>query len=111
MSNVNTFFLPDSTHFAYGINGGINQLPALPLPLGLGNTFKYTGRGEYDLTFDLEKFAGMPKGTVLLRMEHWYGEYGNVSLRTGSLTPAVFPAMLPPAPDNPGDLFMTDVTV
>ncbi|MCY2986002.1 MAG: hypothetical protein NTY15_20425 [Planctomycetota bacterium] len=80
-------FAGRSTHFAFGVDGGVNT--PLPVPLlGLGDTFKYTGRGEYDLIFDLEKFGGLPKGTLLVRTEHWYGEWGNVSLRTGALPPA-----------------------
>jgi hypothetical protein len=63
------------TQFAFGIDGGINTPlpPMLPLPLRQGDTFKYTGRGEYDLIFDLEKFGGLPHGSLLVRAEHWYG--------------------------------------
>lgn len=106
-------FAGRSTHFGFGVNGGITQLPPplLPLPFGLGNTFKYTGRGEYDLIFDLEKFGGLPMGKLLFRMEHWYGQYGNVSFNTGSFAPSVFPAALPPVPNNPGDLYMTNFVV
>jgi porin len=99
-----------STHFAFGVEGGIQTPPPIPL-LGLGDTFKYTGRGEYDLIFDLEKFGGLPKGTLLIRGEHWYGEYGNVSLRTGAFPPAVFPAALPPVPEAAGELFMTNFVI
>lgn len=102
-------FAGRSTHFAFGVDGGI---AAPPLPLfGPGDTFLYTGRGEYDLNFDLEKLGGLPHGKLLVRMEHWYGEYGNVSLRTGAFPPAVFPAALPPAPNNPGDLYLTNFVV
>jgi porin len=94
------------THFAFGIDGGINT-PVAP-PLEQGNAFKYTGRGEYDLIFDLEKFGGLPKGTLLVRAEHWYGEFGNVSLRTGAFAPAVFPALLPPRPNDPGVPYITN---
>ena len=81
---------------------------ASPVPaLAPGDVFKYTGRGEYDFIFDLEKFGGMPMGKLLVRFEHWYGEYGNVSLNTGSFPPAVFPAAIPPAPNNPGVPYMT----
>ncbi len=38
----------------------------VPAPLGAGDTFKYTGRGEYDLVFDLEKFGGLPYGKLLV---------------------------------------------
>lgn len=79
-----------------------------PPPLGLGDTFKYTGRGEYDLIFDLEKFGGLPMGKLLVRAEHWYGEYGNVSLRTGAFPPAVFPAATPPTPNDPGVPYITN---
>ena len=101
-------FSGNSTHFAFGVEGGIERLPPIPLPLELGDTFEYTGRGEYDLKFDLEKFGGLSYGSLLVRAEHWYGEYGNVSLNTGSLPPAVFPALLPTAPNDPGDLFLTN---
>jgi porin len=99
-----------STHFGFGVEGGIQSPPPIPL-LGLGDTFKYTGRGEYDLIFDLEKFGGLPKGALLIRGEHWYGEYGNVSLRTGAFPPAVFPAALPPVPEAAGELFMSNFLI
>ena len=93
----------------FGIDGGIDSpLAAALLPLGMGDTFKYTGRGEYDLIFDLEKFGGLPHGRLLVRAEHWYGEFGNVSLHTGALTPAVFPALLPPVPDGEGVPYITN---
>lgn len=98
-------FMGRSTHFGFGVAGGINT--PVP-PLGLGDTFKYTGRGEYDFIFDLEKFGGMPMGKLLVRLEHWYGDYGNVSLNTGAFPPAVFPAAIPPAPNNPGVPYMTN---
>ena len=97
------------TQFAFGLDGGINT--PVPAPLGQGDTFKYTGRGEYDLIFDLEKFGGLPHGSLLVRAEHWYGEYGNVSLRTGALAPAVFPAALPPRPNDPGVPYITNFVV
>lgn len=98
-----------NTHFGFGVAGGIDRLPPIPLlPLGLGNTFRYTGRGEYDLKLDLEKFGGLPYGSLLIRAEHWWGEYGNVSLRTGAFAPAVFPAFLPTAPEDPGVPFLTN---
>lgn len=100
-------FAGRSTHYAFGVEGGINQ-PLPLLPLGQGDTFKYTGRGEYDLLFDLQKFGGLPYGSLLVRAEHWYGQYGNVSLNTGAFAPAVFGAALPPAPNDPGDLFLTN---
>jgi porin len=65
-------FAGRSTHFAFGVDGGI---VAPPVPaLGRGDTFKYTGRGEYDLVFDLEKFGGLPYGSLLVRAEHWHVE-------------------------------------
>ncbi|MBS0203604.1 MAG: carbohydrate porin [Planctomycetes bacterium] len=100
-------FAGRSTQFAFGIDGGVNAPP--PPPLALGNTFKYTGRGEYDLNLDLEKFGGLPKGTLLVRAEHWYGQYGNVSLNSGSFAPTIFPAATPPGnPNNPGSLYLTN---
>ena len=102
-------FAGRSTHFAFGIDGGIGSpLVANLPPLGMGDTFKYTGRGEYDLIFDLEKFGGLPHGKLLVRAEHWYGEFGNVSLHTGALTPAVFPALLPPEPNDEGVPYITN---
>jgi porin len=102
-------FAGRSTHFGFGVDGGVNR--PVPPPLGLGDTFKYTGRGEYDLVFDLEKFGGLPKGSLLVRAEHWYGEYGNVSLRTGAFPPAVFAAATPVTPNNPGELFLSNFVV
>ncbi len=99
-------FAGRSTHFGFGVNGGVTN-PILPA-FGRGDTFQYTGRGEYDVIVDTEKFGGLPKGSLLIRGEQWYGEYGNVSLRTGAFPPAVLPAALPPAPDSPGELFMTN---
>jgi porin len=99
-------FAARSTHFAFGVDGGVI---ASPVPaLGPGNTFEYTGRGEYDALFDLEKFGGLPYGSLLVRAEHWYGEYGNVSLNTGAFPPAVFPAALPPVPNDPGVPYITN---
>ena len=36
-----------------------------------------------------------------MRAEHLYGEYGNVSLRSGTFTPPVFPTLLPNDPCVP----------
>ena len=83
MQESGVTFAGRSTHFAFGVDGGINT--PCHRPLGLGDTFKYTGRGEYDLIFDLEKFGGLPHGKLLVRAEHWYGQYGNVSLNTGCI--------------------------
>jgi porin len=102
-------FAGRSTQFGFGVADGVERLPPVPIPLSRGDTFEYTGTGAYDLKFDLEKFGGLPHGSLLVRAQHWYGEYGNVSLKTGAFSPAVFPAALPPAPnDPPGTLFMTD---
>ncbi|MDB4534425.1 carbohydrate porin [Vicingaceae bacterium] len=99
-------FRGSSTHFAFGVDGGINT--PVPPPLGQGDTFTYTGRGEYDFIFDLEKFGGMPKGKLLVGLQHWYGEFGNVSLRSGSFAPPVFAAIQPPTPNNEGVPYLTD---
>ncbi|MFO1092290.1 MAG: carbohydrate porin [Planctomycetaceae bacterium] len=104
-------FFGNETQYGFGIAGGIQSLPPIPSPFGLGNTFSYTGRGQYGLKLDLEKFGGLPHGSLLVRTEHWYGEYGNVSLKTGAFPPAVFPAALPPVPNEPGDLFLTDFVI
>jgi len=105
-------FAARETQFAFGIAGGITRPVQIPLPLpggfGLGNVFKYTGRGEYDVILDLEKLVGLPKGSLLIRLENWYGEFGNVSLRAGTFAPPVFPAMLPPRPNQPGVPFVTN---
>jgi len=94
------------TQFGFGVEGGIDQ--PVPPPLEQGNTFAYTGRGEYELIFDLDKLLGLTKGRLLVRAENWWGKYGNVSLGTGALTPSVFPAFLPPRPNDPGMPFLTN---
>lgn len=103
-------FAGRSTHFGFGVSGGVD-VQRVRRPLIPGNSSAYTGRGEYDAIFDLEKFGGLPKGTLLVRLEHWYGEYGNVSLRTGAFAPAVFPAALPPSPDGEGQPYMTNFVI
>ncbi|HEY1066672.1 MAG TPA: carbohydrate porin [Pirellulales bacterium] len=100
-----------STQFAFGVAGGVEGPgPVLP-PFATGDAFSYTGRGEYDAIVDLEKFGGLPMGKLLIRLEHWYGEYGNVSLRTGAFSPTVFPAALPPVADAPGELFVSNFVI
>jgi porin len=94
------------TQFAFGLDGGIDR--PVPPPLGQGDVFRYTGRSEYDAVFDLEKFGGLPHGRLLVRAEQWYGEFGNVSLRAGTFTPSVFPALLPPRPNDPGVPYITN---
>jgi porin len=89
-----------STQYAFGVNGGINAPVASPL--ASGDTFKYTGRNEYGAILDLEKLAGFNGGQLQIRLEHWYGQYGNVSLNTGAFAPAVLAAELPPVPNDPG---------
>jgi len=99
-------FLGNVTHFAFGVDGGINV--PVPPPFGQGDTFEYTGRGEYNFIVDLEKFGGLPHGKLLIGAQHWWGEFGNVSLKVGGFAPAVFPALLPTQPDDPGVPFITD---
>lgn len=60
------------TQFGFGVAGRIDQ-PVPPL-LGGGDVFASTGRGEYDAVVDLEKFGGLPRGRLLIRAEHRYGE-------------------------------------
>lgn len=98
------------TQFGFGISGGVNRLPpGGAFPFQFGDTFEYTGRGDYAFTFDLEKFGSpLPKGKLLVRAQHWFGDYGNVSLNTGAFAPAVFAAALPPVPDDQGIPYMTD---
>ena len=105
-------FTGQSTQFAFGVDGGINTVPPLPLlPFGPGDTFKYTGRGTYNAIVDLQKFGGLPHGKLLVSAEHWYGEYGNVSFHTGAFAPPVFGAALPPTPSDQGELFMTNFVI
>ena len=98
-----------ATQYAFGIAGGIDQ--PVPAPFGQGDTFKYTGHNEYDLIFDLEKFGGMPKGKLLVRAEHWYGDFGNVSFHSGTLTPPVFAAFAPPLATGEGVLSLTNFVI
>jgi porin len=97
------------TQFGFGLRGGINS--PVPPPLSQGDRSSYTGRGQYDLGVDLEKFGGLPKGKLVVTAEHWWGDYGNVSLSTGAGTPAVFGATLPPTPNNPGVPYLTNFYV
>ena len=94
------------TQFGFGLAGGIDR--PVPPPLGQGDVFRYTGRSEYDAVVDLEKFGGLPHGRLLVRAEQWYGEFGNVSPRAGTFTPTVFPAFLPPRPNDPGVPYITN---
>lgn len=94
------------TQFGFGVRGGINA--PVPPPLSQGDSGAYTGRGQYDLAVDLEKVVGLPHGKLLITAEHWWGDYGNVSLSTGAFTPAVFGAALPPSPNNPGTPYLTN---
>lgn len=95
------------TQFGLGVGGGINR--PVPIPLfGEGDTAAYTGRGDYEALFNLDKFGGMPHGTLLVRAQHWWGDYGNVSFNTGAFPPPVFPAALPPVPEHEGMPFLTD---
>ena len=94
------------THFGFGVAGGVDR--PVPPPLGQGDSLAYTGRGEYDLILDLDKLVGLPHGRLLVRAEHWFGQFGNVALRVGSFAPAVFPAALPPRPNDPGMPYLTN---
>ena len=107
LSEYGINFSGEITQFAFGVDGGINN-QAVPAPLGQGDTAKYTGRGEYEVRFDLDKLVGLPHGRLLVRAEHWWGTYGNVSLRSGTFSPPVFPAVLPTAADSEGQLFLTN---
>lgn len=98
------------TQYGFGLSGGVQRLPRIAiLPLSLGDRTSYSGTGSYAFTFDLEKFGGLPHGKLLVRAQNWFGEYGNVSLSTGAFAPAVFPAALPPAPQDQGVPFITDI--
>ena len=99
------------TQFAFGLDGGLGPNPPALKPgaaLRTGNTFAYTGRGDYQAIVDLEKFGGLPKGKLLVQVQQWFGQYANISLGTGSFAPAIFPAAIPPQPGDPGALFLTD---
>ena len=102
-------FAGNVTQFGFGIRGGISA--PVPPPFAQGDRFAYTGRGQYDLGVDLEKFVGLPKGRLVVTAEHWWGDYGNVSLSTGAGTPAVFGAAIPPSPNNPGVPYLTNLYV
>ena len=99
-------FTIDETQFVFGISGGVRD--AVSPPLRLGNTSSYTGRGNYKTILDLEKLAGVPQGTLLIGMEHWYGQFGNISLSTGTLSLPQDGASLPPAPNAPGVPLLTN---
>jgi porin len=88
------------TQFFFGIDGGINA--PVPPVLGQGDATSYTGRGQYEVRFDLGKLTRLRAGSVLIGFEHWWGEYGNVGLKTGAFAPAVFPASLPTSPEHEG---------
>lgn len=61
------------TQFGFGVAGGVQN----PLgPFGAGDTFKYTGRGEYDLIFNLDKLFGLPKGQLVAGFQQVWGQYG-----------------------------------
>ena len=67
------------TQFAFGVSGGLGpNPPALKpgAPLIPGDTFAYTGRGDYRAIVDLEKFGGLPKGTLFVQIQQWFGQYG-----------------------------------
>ena len=53
----------------------------------------------------------MPKGKLLIGLQHWWGEFGNVSLRTGSVPPAIFSTFFPPVKNDPGVPFLTDFLI
>ena len=94
------------TQFAFGMKGGFNA--PVPAPFSHGDRGSYTGRGQYDLGVDLQKFGWLPHGKLLVTAEHWWGEYGNVSLSTGAFEPAVFGAALPPNANKEGTLALTN---
>ncbi len=95
-----------STHFGFGLSGGINH--PVPPPLCLGDLFRYTGRNASNLLFDLEKFGGLSQGTLLIRAEQWFGEFGNVTLNAGAFPLPIFTANLPPRLNDPGMPYITD---
>lgn len=98
------------TQFGFGVEGGINS-PAVPPALGQGDTFKYTGRGEYDFGIDLGKVLHLRGAKLLIGAQHWWGQFGSVSFNTGALVPALLPAVAPPVQNRPGEVFLTDFLV
>ncbi len=54
----------------------------------------------------LEKFGGLPKGTLFVRAENWYGQFSNTSANSGSFAPTVFAAAI--VADSPGTRFLTN---
>ncbi|MFO0825224.1 MAG: carbohydrate porin [Gemmataceae bacterium] len=103
-------FQGNVTQFFYGLDGGVNRaLPFPGFPLQPDNSLSYTGRGDYAFTFDLEKLGSpLPKGQLLVRAQNWWGQFGNVSLPTGSLSLPVVAAATPVVPNDPGTPFITD---
>jgi len=106
LQELGVTFVGNVAQFGFGVRGGISA--PVPPPLTQGDRFAYTGRGDYSLHFDLEKFGGLPKGKLVVTAEHWWGDYGNVSLSTGAGAPAVFGAALPPSPNDPGVPYLTN---
>ena len=102
-------FRGNVTQFGFAIDGGVDV--PVPPPFGPGDVARYTGRGEYDFIFDLEKFGGLPQGKLLVGVQHWWGDYGNVSLNTGAFPPAIFAAALPPVANDEGVPMITDFLI
>jgi hypothetical protein len=95
------------TQFAMGVAGGIGV--PVPPPLAQGDTFAYTGTAQHDFIIQTEKFHGPKNGTVLVTLEQLWGEFGNVSFRTGATPPAVFNAIQPVVPDQAGEPYLTNL--
>ena len=56
--------------------------------------------------FGLEKFGGLPNGTLFVRALNWYGQFSNTSANSGSFAPTVFAAAI--VADSPGTRFLTN---
>lgn len=106
------FYRGKVTQYFFGIAGGVQ--PPVPPPLrnfGIsgGDTFEYTGNSRHDLLFALDKFGGPAHGKFVFTAENLWGQFGNVSLDSGSSTPAIFNAVMPVDPEASGTLYATNL--
>lgn len=101
-----------TTHFFFGVGGGVNQPvpPGLPSALGIvgGDRYEYTGNSRHDLLIDLDKFGGLPHSKLAVTMENIWGRWGNVSFETGAVSPVLFNTVMPVDPDADGVPRMTN---
>ena len=81
------------TQYFFGFNGGIP---------GAGDQFEYTGNSQNDFLFDLEKLGGPKAGRFVFSLENLFGEFGNISFRTGATAPPVLNSIFPTDPEANG---------